>query len=405
MLEQLLPSRRDFPGDDPIFALNAEANARKARGESILNATVGALLDDQGQLVVLDTVMDLHGRLEAREIAPYAPISGDPAYLLALVRRYWPGLEAFGTGCATPGGTGALALSLRNFLEPGEEVLTVAPYWGPYAIIAAEQGVRLSTFDLPAGGHTFDTAALRDTFSGVMRRQGRLLFWFNDPCHNPTGRSSSPAGRRLLFDALREAARQGPVTLLLDLAYLEYTADPAGVAHALEDYGTFAREGEVLVGACLSTSKAPTLHRARAGALVFPGTGDAPLQSALSMSCRGLFSNVPRAPQSLVVRLAADGKAQVRLNDEHRHWSEVLEVRARAMSEALRARKLPGVAWQGGFFVILPAADPAGAARHMKTKGVFVVPIKEGLRVGICGLRAGDAPRLAETYAEALEGR
>jgi aspartate/tyrosine/aromatic aminotransferase len=403
MLENLLPSRRQFPGDDPIFALNAEATARKAAGESILNATVGALLDDQGQLVVLDTVMELHGQMTRAEIAPYAPISGDPAYLLALVRRYWPGAEAFGTGCATPGGTGALALSLHNFLEPGEEVLTVAPYWGPYAVIAAEQGVRLSTFDLPSGGHTFDAAALAETFAGVMRRQGRLLFWFNDPCHNPTGRSSSPAGRRLLFDALRDAARQGPVTLLLDLAYLEYTADPAGVAHALADYEAFAREGAVLVGACLSTSKALTLYGARAGALVFPWTRDAPLQSALSMSCRGLFSNVPRPPQSLVVRLAADGKAQARLNAEHRHWSEVLEARARALSDALRARKLPGVAWQGGFFVILPAADPVAAAARLKAGGVFVVPIKEGLRVGICGLRAADAPRLAEAYAAAIE--
>jgi aspartate/tyrosine/aromatic aminotransferase len=402
MLPQLLPSRRDFPGDDPIFALNSEANARKAAGEAVINATVGALLDDGGNLVVLDTVMDLYRALRPGEIAPYAPIAGDPAYLRALMLRYWPDLETFGAGCATPGGTGALALSIRNFLEPGEAVLTLAPYWGPYATICAEQGAQLEAFGLPEAGHTFDSDALEAIFLDLMHRQGRMLLWFNDPCHNPTGRSSSPVGRSRLMAALREAARHGPVTLLLDLAYLEYAADPAEIDHALRDYAAFAQEGNVLVGAALSISKALTLYGARAGALVFPWTRDANLQAALSMSCRGAFSNAPRAPQSLVMHLAMDGKAQARLNGEHRHWSQILESRALALSTALRSHKLTGVAWQGGFFVTLPAEDPYRAALRLKAQGVFVVPMKEGLRVGICGLKAEDAGRFAEAYAEAL---
>lgn len=402
MLPQLLPSRRNFPGDDPIFALNAEAAVRRAAGEDVINATVGALQDDHGQLVVLDTVMELYRELKPADIAPYAPIAGDRAFLTALVQRYWPDLPSFGVGCATPGGTGALALSIRNFLEPGEAVMTLAPYWGPYATICAEQGARLDTFPQPEAGHGFDPARLKEILEGQMHRQGRMLLWFNDPCHNPTGRSSSPQGRAILMQALREAARHGPVTLLLDLAYLEYSASPAEVDHALRDYAAFAREGDVLVGASLSISKALTLYGARAGALVFPWSEDPGLQSALSMSCRGAFSNAPKAPQALVARLARDGKAQARLNDEHRHWSQVLESRALALSAALRSRRLRGLAWQGGFFVTLPAGDPAGVAEALKARGVFVVPIPEGLRVGICGLRAADAERFAEAYAEVV---
>ncbi len=43
MLEHLIPARRQFPADDPIFTLNAEAQKRKAAGEDVLNATLGAL--------------------------------------------------------------------------------------------------------------------------------------------------------------------------------------------------------------------------------------------------------------------------------------------------------------------------------------------------------------------------
>lgn len=402
MLNQLLPCRRDFPADDPIFALNAEARNRAAHGESIINATVGALLDDNGQLVILDTVMDLWRELTPMEIAPYAPIAGDPAYLTAMVQRYWPELSHFGTGCATPGGSGALALSIRNFLEPGQVVLTLAPYWGPYDTLAQENGARVESFPIPEPGHAIEADALRQKAKGILRKQGRLLLWLNDPCHNPTGRSTSPAGRAGILNVLRELSVLGPITLLLDLAYLEYAADPGAVMGALQDYARFAGEGQVLVGASLSVSKALTLYGARTGALVFPWTQDASLQAALAMACRGFFSNAPRAPQSLVVRLARDGKAQARLADEHRHWSEKLQARAHALSDALRQEKLPGVPWQGGFFVTLPAGDPVAVVGRLKDHGVFVVPIPGGLRVGLCGLRAQDAALFAMAYKESL---
>ena len=68
MTHHLIPFRRGLPGDDPIFLLNAEAQRRRAAGEEVVNATVGALLDDAGRLVVLDSVMALWRELG--EIVP-----------------------------------------------------------------------------------------------------------------------------------------------------------------------------------------------------------------------------------------------------------------------------------------------------------------------------------------------
>ncbi|BDU68189.1 aspartate aminotransferase [Geothrix oryzae] len=396
MTDQLIPTRRAFPADDPIFALNAEALARQAAGESILNATVGALLDEAGQLVVLESVMDLWRELTALEVAPYAPIAGDPAFLKALVQRHWPLLDAAGAACATPGGSGALALSLRNFLEPGQTLLTTAPFWGPYATLASENGMHLATAPWPKVGEPLDAAAWAARLGKLMQAQGRILLWLNDPCHNPTGRSLSAADRARLADLLRELSTRGPVTLLLDFAYLDYTREPEAVAAALKDYAALGAEGRVLVGASMSLSKAMTLYGARGGALAFPWCGDPALQAALTQSCRGTWSNCARAPQALMLRFARDGKAQARLAAEHRHWSEVLAARASALDAALGAEGLEALHWQGGFFVMAPAADPDAACERLKGEGVFTVPLPEGLRVGLCGLRAAEAPRFAQ---------
>jgi aspartate/tyrosine/aromatic aminotransferase len=402
MIPQLLPSRAHFPADDRIFALNAAAQRRAAEGAPVINATVGALLDDRGELVVLDTVMRTWAQLTPREVAPYAPLGGDPAYLTALARRHWPQLATAGVGVATTGGSGALALSIRNLLEPGQGVLAAAPYWGPYATLAQENGVRLVTVPWPMGGASLDVARWEEAARALLDAQGRLLLWLNDPCHNPTGTSLSAADRQALLAMLRRLAARGPVTLLLDLAYLDYARDPAAVDAALADYAAFGGEGGVLVGAALSLSKAFTLYGARAGALVFPWCDDRALQSALVFSCRGTWSNCPRAPMHLLLRLTQDPQALAALAAEHAHWRGVLTHRAAALGDALAHQGLPPLAWDGGFFVTLSAADPEGAAAALQAKDIFVVPMPEGLRVGICGMRAADAPRFAAGYAELL---
>jgi aspartate/tyrosine/aromatic aminotransferase len=403
MLEQLISARRQFPVDDPIFALNAEAQKRKAGGEDVLNATLGALAADSGELVLLETVKALWRELTPPEVMPYAPITGDPAYLRALVRRHWPRLDSFGTGCAAPGGSGALAISVRNLLEPGMKLLAAAPFWGPYNTLAGENGAGLVTAPFPEPGRPLDAEAWLRAGNALMDQQKRVLVWLNDPCHNPTGRSLAPADREALMAVLRRLAERGPVSLVLDCAYLDYTADPAHVRTALDQYAVLGEEGRVLVGASLSLSKALTLYGGRGGALVFPWTRDAALQAALGTSCRGAFSNCSRAAQSLLQRLERDEPRQASLLAEHRHWSGVLEGRAQALDAALKAQGLAGAPWVGGFFIALKAADPAAVCASLKRQGVYVVPLPEGLRVGICGMAAAQAPRFAQAMAQALK--
>jgi aromatic-amino-acid transaminase len=399
----LLPARRGFAGDDLIFTLNAAAQQRAASGASVINATVGALLDDEGKLVVLDSVMSLWKELTPAEVAPYAPIAGDPAFLTALTRRHWPSLSGPGVGVATPGGSGALSLTLRNLLEPGQTVLTVAPFWGPYSTIAVEAGMKLQTVPYPAPGEALDVGAWEQTMRDILDAQGRLLFWLNDPCHNPTGRTLSPTDRQTVLSVLRDISHSGPVTLLLDLAYLDYARDPQAVADALADYAAFGAEGQVLVAASLSLSKAFTLYGSRAGALVFPWCEDASLKAALVTSCRGTWSNCARAPMSVLNRLVKNEAAQAALAAEHAHWRSVLTARAEALDTALKAEGMAGAPWDGGFFVTLPAPpDPMKVNAALQQHDVFVVPMPEGLRVGICGLKVADAPRFAAAYRAAL---
>ncbi|MEZ4406161.1 MAG: hypothetical protein R3A52_06780 [Polyangiales bacterium] len=96
---ELLPARNaGRPGDDPIFALNREATQRRAAGETVINATVGALLEDDGTLAVMPSVNDAIRAVPSVKASGYAPIAGVPDFLKAVIgdlsgfsaRGTWP---------------------------------------------------------------------------------------------------------------------------------------------------------------------------------------------------------------------------------------------------------------------------------------------------------------------------
>src|SRR5271169_1511972 len=195
----LIPSHQGRPSDDPIFALNKEATARRQKGESIVNATVGALLDDDGKLAILPTATRAVHEVPAVEWAAYAPIAGTPDFLRAVIDDLLGGeplLRDCAVATATPGGSGALRLAIANFLEPGQALLTTSWYWGPYHTLCDESERKLETFNMFADGAAGTAAGLDvEAFDAALGRQlaaqGRALVFLNDPAHNPTGYSMS----------------------------------------------------------------------------------------------------------------------------------------------------------------------------------------------------------------------
>ena len=69
----LIPSAANRPTDDPIFLLNAEATKRAQAGESIVNATLGALMEDDGTLAVMPSVVEALQRVPAKIVMDDPP--------------------------------------------------------------------------------------------------------------------------------------------------------------------------------------------------------------------------------------------------------------------------------------------------------------------------------------------
>ena len=283
-MEYLIASRRGRPGDDPIFALNAEAKRRKAAGEDVVNATIGALLDDDGKLMVMPAVAEALASVEPEVMAAYAPIPGRPDYRKAVIDDLLGahGLADQSVSVATPGGSGALRMAIEDFLDRGQTLLTSSYFWGPYRTLCDEAGCNLDTFNMLDETGRFDSDDLDRKLGEIIEAQGRALVIINTPCHNPTGYSLDVDEWAATNAVLTKHAKRAPVVLLLDVAYAYYAFEALGVAIEASK----AILDDVLVLYAWSASKSFAQYGLRTGALI--ATTPSGETSNASTDCRNL---------------------------------------------------------------------------------------------------------------------
>ncbi len=397
----LIPARQTRPDKDVIFALNAEAIRRKQAGESIINATIGSLMNDDGSLSILKTVTDTLREVPANEWAAYAPIPGTPTFNQAVIDDTFFGhaqLKAAATAVATPGGTGALRHALMNYLQSGQKLLTPSFFWGPYQTLCEEHERGLDTFRMFTDAGQLDVAALDAKLTEHLATQGRALIFLNDPCNNPTGYSMTRAEWRQVVEVLLKHADQ-PVTLLVDMAYWLY----AGTG----DIRGFMTELAPLLGKtgllfAWSGSKSFTHYGLRIGALIACEVDDKDrnaTQAALAYACRGTWSNCVRGGLTAVTRLLTDATLKAACDAERETYKQLLQDRVTAFNAAAQPKGLKYPRYEGGFFVTVFHDSAEAQAEKMKSKGVYVVPQKGALRVALCSTAAADVPRLVEALS------
>jgi aromatic-amino-acid transaminase len=400
----LIPASANRPGDDPIFALNSEAQRRRKNGESIVNATLGALMEDDGTLAVMPAVIDAFQRVPLKRAAAYAPIAGDPEFLAAVVRDLFDAtpLAEQSVAVATPGGTGALHHAVTNFLEPGQALLTTSFYWAPYQTIAVETRRAVETFETFDGAGRFHVEAFETALARQMAKQKRALVILNTPCHNPTGYSLDETEWSAVAEIVRRQAEKGPLAVLIDFAYARFgsRASQGWTRHAAR----MVDPAVVLVA--WSASKSFAQYGSRVGALVatHPDRDERErIRNALAFSCRGTWSNCNHLGLLAITSLLAEPAQRAKADAERAHLVALLDERVSAFNREAAAAKLAYPRYEGGFFVSVFTPDAETTAGAMREEGVFVVPLQGAVRVALCSTPARDVPRLVAALKRGVE--
>ena len=255
-----------------ILALGSKAKAAKKKDSSVINATIGMLKNEDGNLYEFQSVVSAIKTLNEEEKFAYANSSGRPNYtkavLYSLFGKYLEEMnkECFFDCLPTPGGSGGLNLAFTNYVDKGETVLLPNHMWENYLSYGIEMGFNSGTYSLFNKNGLFDIDDLTNKVNEIKKSQNKILILINDPCENPTGFCMEEKD----YDALLNISRNNPDTnfiYLMDVAYFDfYNVNPDIIRSRYAKFKDMPSNALALF--VFSGSKSFGLYGLRIGALV-----------------------------------------------------------------------------------------------------------------------------------------
>ena len=364
---------RTIPLEDKIFGISSRAKAMIAEkgADKVINATIGSLLDDEGKLVVLSSVVDTMKTLNPVDFADYAPIGGTPQFREAVKKAAFGSFQpsCFTEAVATPGGTGAIRNTISNYSRMGDKILTSDWHWAPYNTIAGELGRCIDTYPMFDENGMFHVNAFGEKVRELIAEQKSLVIILNTPAHNPTGYSLTLEDWSGVLNVLR---------------------GEAGKAESIIAY---------------SLSKTYTLYGTRCGAMIcMAQTAEvaAEFRRVCEFSSRGSWSNSAKLAQVILSKIYADEKLLKKVNEERAEYREMLIQRGRAFEEEARKAGLEIVPFDAGFFASIPCDNPDEISRKLEKEGLFIVPLAKGLRVSVASVSEAACRKIPAMVKKAM---
>lgn len=383
---------RTIPQEDKIFGISNRAKKRIAEkgAEQVINATIGSLLDDRGELVVLSSVAAVFKQLSPKDYADYAPIGGIAPFKEAVQKAAFGAHqpEGFIEAVATPGGTGALRNVISNYSAAGDKVLTSDWHWAPYNTIAGELGRSIETFTFFTAQRSFHAEAFRQKVMQLLDIQESLVIIMNTPAHNPTGYSLTLSDWDQVVDVLCEGAKRGKaIALVIDAAYIDFAGDEEEYRRFLPKLAKLPEN--VLPIMAYSLSKTFTLYGTRCGAMICIAKTKAiadEFKRVCEYSSRGSWSNSAKVAQVILSKIYSDPALLEKVDKERAHYRDMLLARGRAFEAEAQSVGLETVPFDAGFFLSIPCDNPDEISAKLEQEDVFIVPLAKGLRVSVASI-------------------
>ena len=379
--------------DDAIFALAAKAKEaiKKYGKDKVIDSTLGALMDDDGNLICMKTVYDELKSLPNANIAAYALVAGQPDFLEAVqeacFREFRP--DGYIKVVATPGGTGSVRHAIYNYTNPGDSVLVCDWYWKPYVTISEEYGRNVANYDLFNDKNEFNIESFKENFEMLLNKQKRLVTIINSPAQNPTGYSLTDEEWKQVLDIMIENAKnkENKIILFLDVAYIEFAGKGNERRKFFKQFSNLPDNILVIVG--YSLSKGYTMYGMRQGAAICISSNKDIADEfyySCSHSSRANWSNCNRGAMEVMTRISNDPNKLEAYETEKAKYKAMLQKRADVFVKASEEVGLNILPYMDGFFISIPCKNAKAISDKLIEENLFLVPLKNGLRFAVCAV-------------------
>ncbi len=308
---------------------------------------------------IRDAAVDILRHDDPTAVHGYTIAPGKPAVREALAadlkRRF--GMDVTGKNLfMTAGAAASVTITFKALTEPGDEFITIAPFFPEYRVFVEACGGKLVVVPAKTDDFQIDFAALERALSA--RTKAVII---NSP-NNPSGAVYSETTIRRLADLLRakEQAYEHPIFIIADEPYREIVYDGVSVPCIPLFYDNTI--------VCYSYSKSFSLPGERIGYIVVPDSAAdfARIYGAIAGAARVLTHvNAPSLWQLVVARCVGQAADL-----------SIYERNAALLYDGLTALGFSCVRPQGAFYLFPQALEPDDAAfcRRAQEYDLLLVP-------------------------------
>ncbi|MCQ8211335.1 aminotransferase class I/II-fold pyridoxal phosphate-dependent enzyme [Cetobacterium somerae] len=408
MLAEQSKSKKIFDNGFQI-AKNADLASKVHGKENVVNATLGIFYNDDEEMHTLDIVNNEYKNLSVKELFNYSSsINGEELFIEAVKqyifgKNYSPVLDDnFTEVIATPGGSGAIYNTFKNYINPGEIVLLPNYMWSSYKLMSKEVGGGYQTYSLFNKKGKFDLVNFKNSVMELGKIQKNLVIVLNNPCHNPTGYTLSSYEIKNLMAIIREACKICNIILINDIAYMDFNIKKNNFTEFYKDLPE-----NLLLMITFSMSKSFCCYGLRVGAQIAISSSKETINNFLDASlytCRSVWSNIPKGGMTLFSNIVLNKKKYKQLLFEQNCMKNILKERADIFLSEASAVGLLTLPYKSGFFITIPFKN--GLEKEIENKlkfdNIFAIIIPGGIRIAICSVPKYKIYNLAQRIKKAL---
>ena len=400
---------------DKVFSVATKAKeaAEKLGDEKVVNATIGSLYNEEGKLVVLKSVTETYKELPPEEIAGYASaFTGSPEYKESVKRsilgddykeefkNYY--MEVIGT----PGGTGAVSNSVKNYLNEGDTLLLPKWLWSPYILMASERKGNCEYYTIFDENGKFDLNDFSERIFKLAEKQDNVVVIINDPCQNPTGYKLTIDEWKNVLNIFEKATEKANIILINDIAYIDF--DDRNEEEKKEYRNLFKNlSSKILVIFAFSISKALTSYGLRVGAQLALSSDKEVInefEKANSYSCRSTWSNISRGGMKMFSDIILDKEKYKVLKEEREMYRLLIKERADIFLKEAEECGLKLLPYKTGFFLTIPIGELTDkVAEVLERENIYTVVLDEGIRIAVCSVTKKKITGLAGRIKKAID--
>lgn len=393
---------------DTVFSVATLAKKAKEMygNENVVDATIGSLCDEEGNLVAFDSVFSSFTTLPSRSHARYASyFSGNTSFKVSLAHYLFDDIDfkleykVF----ATPGGTGALSNTISNLVNENDYILIPEIGWGSYRLMAEEFKAKVATYPLFENEH-FALNDFKNIVSEILSKQDQLIIILNFPCHNPTGYSLTHDEWKSIIDFCNSFSSDKRIVLINDVAYMDYSYDQKNYKKYLSLFNDI-NENVCLIIA-YSCSKTFTSYGLRLGAAILCHKQEAIIDNihdAFDRTARAVYSNINNGAMENVSNVLTVYKEEF-LSEKERYVT-LLKARSEILLKEASSEGLTIYPYKEGFFITIKVDDDKIDNYHqaLMDNNIFTVKTNHGIRVAICSLPVNKCYGLAKRMKDILD--